>query len=166
MEQQRRADANTMNPPLPAECKNLLDNDNIAKLTENFENDALREFRNAMMEQQRRSDANRIFPTHPIAWAVFLYLGKEEIFWVITNPFMLLLVALGAALFFGLLKMQEIGLVGDWRSALELLVSSFVKGVLQMVKNFLENQVNKNQNGGRGRTVETEMTTPLERKKD
>jgi len=156
----------TLTPPLPEECRNLLDNDNIVKLTENFENDASREFRNAMTEQQRRADANRIFPTHPIAWAVFLYLGKEEIIWVITNPFMLLLVAVCAALFFGLLKMQEIGLVGDWRSALELLVSSFVKGVLQMGRNFLNNYVNRNQNGGRGRTLETEMTTPQETKKD
>merc|ERR1719320_893612 len=156
----------TMNPPLPEECKNLLDNDNIAKLTENFENDALREFRNAMMEQQRRADANRIFPTHPVAWAVFLYLGKEEIFWVITNPFMLLLVAICAALFFGLRKMQEIGLVGDWWSALEYLVSSFVRSVIQTGQNFLNNNLNRGQNRGPGQNMETEMTTPLETKKD
>jgi len=155
----------TLSPPLPEECKNLLDNDSIVKLTENFENEALREFRNAMNEQQRRADANRILPTHPIAWAVLLYLGKEEIFWVITNPFMLFLVMICAGVFFALLKMQEFGLVGDWRTGVELLVSSTAKGVINMVKSFADNQRNKFANADRDRHVETEMTTRGETKK-
>lgn len=153
----------TLNPPLPEECKNLLDNDNIARLTETFETDALREFRTAMNEQQQRADANRILPTHPIAWAILIYLGKEEIFWVLTNPFMLMLVALCAAGFFALLKMQEIGLVGDWRSGVELLVSSVAKGALSIGQNFLNNLLNQKQQRGAARVAATEMT---ETKKD
>jgi len=156
----------TVTPPLPEECKNLLDNDNIVRLTESFENDAVREFRNAMIEQQRRADANRIFPTHPIAWVVFLYLGKDEIFWVITNPFMLLLVAFSSVIFFGLQRMQDIGIVGDWRSALEFLVSSSVKGVIQIGQNFLDNNLNRNDNEGGGRNPENKIAAPLEKKKN
>jgi len=156
----------SLTPPLPEECKNLLDNDAIVKLTENFENEALREFRNAMNEQQRRADANRILPTHPIAWAVLLYLGKEEIYWVITNPFMLFLVMICAGVFFALLKMQEFGLVGDWRGALELLVSTTFRGGLNLVRSFVDNNRNNVANMDRGRHVETEMALRGETKKD
>jgi len=156
----------SLTPPLPEECKNLLDNDAIVKLTENFENEALREFRNAMNEQQRRADANRILPTHPIAWAILLYLGKEEIYWVITNPFMLFLVMICAGVFFALLKMQEFGLVGDWRGALELLVSTTFRGVVNLFRSLVNNNRNNVANMDRGRHVETEMTTRGETKKD
>jgi len=154
----------TLSPPLPEECKNLLDNDTIVALKESFENDAQREFRTAMMEQQRRADANRILPTHPIAWAILLYLGKEEILWVITNPFMLLLVAIGATVFFVLFKMQEMGLVGDWRSGLELMVSTTTQGIVKVVQNLLNSRMNKNTGMGNG-YKETEMT-PQDTKKD